>query len=189
MQRIVAGELRGRKLKSLPARVDGVRPSSARVRSAIFDRLQHEVRGARVLDLFAGSGALAIEALSRGAETATFVEIQPVLVEFLRGQLADLHLEDRVELHNADARSFLGRRPDAPFDLVLVDPPYAERSLYPEIAHALLAEGWLARGAVVVAEHERGDLITWPAGIVVDARRDHGSSVLEFLSRESAHVQ
>lgn len=184
MQRIVAGELRGRKLKSLPPRLDGVRPSSARVRSAIFDRLQRHVRGAHVLDLFAGSGALAIEALSRGASTATLVEIQPRLVEFLRGQLAELGLDERAELWTGDAREFLAQPARRAFDLVLVDPPYAERQLYVDIASALIDGGWLAESAVLVAEHDRGDAIAWPVGLVVDARRDHGSSVLEFMSPE-----
>ena len=82
MQRVVSGSLGGRKLLSLPRSVTDVRPSSARVRSAIFDRLQHEVVGARVLDLFAGSGALSIEAISRGAARAVMVEQQRELARF-----------------------------------------------------------------------------------------------------------
>jgi 16S rRNA (guanine966-N2)-methyltransferase len=137
-----------------------------------------------VLDLFAGSGALAIEALSRGAESATLVELQPRLVEFLRDQLAELGLDERAELWTGDAREFVSRPAPVSFDLVLVDPPYAERELYVDILRGLLEGGWLAPSAVIVAEHDRSDAIVWPAGIVVDARRDHGSSVLEFLSRE-----
>ena len=193
MQRIVAGEFRGRRLLSLPRSFAGVRPSSARVRSAIFDRLQHEVRGARVLDLFAGSGALSIEAVSRGAASATMFEIQPVLVEFLRRQIEALDLEDRVEVMAGDARDHLRRPAARPFDLVLIDPPYAELDVYAQVVDLLAAGNWLAPDAVLVAEHERergrSDNISWPASFAVEARREHGQSVLEFLRLENSHEQ
>jgi 16S rRNA (guanine966-N2)-methyltransferase len=172
--------------------VEGVRPSSARVRSAIFDRLQVEVRGARVLDLFAGSGALAIEALSRGAASATLVELQPVLVEFVRAQLAALGMADRAHVVQADARAFVELEAEDSFDLVLVDPPWAQVGIYEPLIEALVRGSWLAPGGVVVVEHERERARTgragpsWPATVVVNARREHGSTVLEFLSVPSS---
>ena len=90
MQRVVGGELGGRRLMSLPGNVRGVRPTSSKLRGAIFDRLQGEIVGARFLDPFAGSGAVSIEALSRGASSATLVERQRALVQFLGRQLAAL---------------------------------------------------------------------------------------------------
>jgi 16S rRNA (guanine966-N2)-methyltransferase len=189
VQRVVAGSLGGRRLLALPERARDVRPSSSRVRSAIFDRLQREVRGARVLDLFAGSGALAIEALSRGAAHATLVELDPALVRFLRRQVEALGLADRVEIHAGDARAWLRRGVRGPFDLVLVDPPWAERELYGEVAAALAAGGALAPGAIVVAEHARergpGDAPHWPGGWSHDAQRRHGDAVLEFFRAPS----
>ncbi|WP_205633047.1 RsmD family RNA methyltransferase, partial [Enhygromyxa salina] len=110
MQRIVSGTLRGRRLLSLPNSITGVRPSSSRVRSAIFDRLQHEVVGARVLDLFAGTGALAIEAISRGAAHATLVEQQPQLIRFLDQQLDALGIHAHARVIMGDARGVLGER-------------------------------------------------------------------------------
>jgi 16S rRNA (guanine966-N2)-methyltransferase len=186
MQRVVAGTLRGRRLLSLPRSITGVRPSSSRVRSAIFDRLQAEVVGARVLDLFAGSGALAIEALSRGAAHATLVEQHRALWPFLTRQLEVLEIADRANLVRGDARRFLaGDRALAPFDLVLVDPPYAELELYSEVLDALAGGGWLAEDAVVVIEYHkrRGQrpAIRLPPSLSSEAVRDHGQTSLEFL--------
>ncbi len=186
MQRVVAGTHRGRRLLDLPRTVVGVRPSSSRVRSAIFDRLQAEVVDAEVLDLFAGSGALAIEALSRGARRATLVEHQAVLVRFLDQQLRALGLRDRCELIHDDARRFLTRRANRPsFDLVLIDPPYAELALYDEVLSLLVTSRQLAPDAIVVLElpRHRGQRppLTMPDALVSEAVRDHGQTSLEFL--------
>jgi len=187
MQRIVAGSLGGRHLLALPKTAAGVRPSSSRVRGAIFDRLQHEVPDARVLDLFAGSGALAIEALSRGAAEAVLVEQQVSLTRFLDRQLGALDLLGRGAVVRADARGFLDRglQGRAAFDLVLVDPPYAELDLYTEVLARLDAHGWLAPSAVVVLEYikRRGQrpAIDIPPGLESEAIRDHGQTAIEFL--------
>lgn len=188
MQRVVSGRLGGRKLLPLPRSVTGVRPSSGRVRGAIFNRLQREVVGARVLDLFAGSGALAIEALSRGASHATLVEQQSGLARFLDRQLEALDLEAITRVVRDDARRFLDRQgPSAtPFDLVLVDPPYAELNLYGEVLDRLLAGAWLAPSATVVIEYQkrRGQRpeLAIPRRLVSEAVRDHGQTALEFFS-------
>jgi len=190
MQRVVAGTLRGRQLLPLPRSITGVRPSSSRVRGAIFDRLQHEVVGARVLDLFAGTGALAIEALSRGAAHATLVEQHPGLCGFLDRQLELLGLGDRTTVIGDDARRFLtrgslGRGARGPFDLVLVDPPYAALELYVAVLAGLAAGPLLSPDAVVVIEYEkhrgRRPAIAIPPGFEQEAIRDHGQTALEFL--------
>lgn len=185
MQRVVAGSLRGRKLLALPRSVTDVRPSSSRVRSAIFDRLQREVVGARVLDLFAGSGALAIEAISRGASHAVLVERQRELARFLAVQLDALSLRDRCDVVHADALDFLRRGPAQAFDLVLVDPPYAAIELYDEALALLVQQSWLAPEARVVVEYEkhRGarPAIHVPERLVCEALREHGQTALEFL--------
>jgi 16S rRNA (guanine966-N2)-methyltransferase len=193
MQRVVAGTLRGRRLLPLPRSITGVRPSSSRVRGAIFDRLQHEIVGARVLDLFAGTGALAIEALSRGAAHATLVEQHPGLGSFLTQQLEQLGLGDRCAVIRDDARRFLtrGSRTKAgagPYELVLVDPPYAALDLYAAVLAGLAAQpALLAADAVVVIEYEkhrgRRPAITIPPGLESEAIRDHGQTALEFLRR------
>ena len=146
--RVVAGELRGRRLASAGDRE--TRPTSERVRSALFDWLGDAVVGARVLDLFAGSGSLGIEALSRGAGEAVFVERARGALAALRRNLEQLGLEDVGHCLAGDVRKVLARGAPAHgvFDLVLADPPYAgdwgERLVAERGAGALLAAGgWL----------------------------------------------
>lgn len=165
------------------------------MRGAIFDRLQAEVVGARVLDLFAGTGALAIEALSRGAAQATLVEQHPGLSKFLLRQIDALALRDRATVIGDDARRFLtrcGKSPGfAPFDLVLVDPPYAELSLYEAVLAGLVDHGCLVTDAVVVIEYEkhrgRRPALAIPPALSSEAIRDHGQTALEFLRYTPAH--
>lgn len=120
--RIVGGEFRGRRLV-VPAD-PRVRPTADRVREAWMSILQETLPGAGVLDLYAGSGALGLEALSRGASRAAFVELNPPSLAALRENVAALGVEARSEIHRADARRFAGRLPPAAYDLALADPPY-----------------------------------------------------------------
>lgn len=185
MQRVGAGSLRGRVLRPLPAAISGVRPTGSRVREAIFDRLHLELPGMVVLDLFAGSGALAIEALSRGAARATLVEQQSTVVRFLRDQVRELALAPRVTLWQGDAREALRRPPASlggPFSLVLLDPPYEQTAaLVPALA-PMLAAGWLVPGAVVVCEYDRtvGGPPACPP-LVLEASRRYGHVAVDFL--------
>jgi 16S rRNA (guanine966-N2)-methyltransferase len=121
--RVVAGSLGGRRLKAPQGRA--TRPTSDRVREALFSILG-DLTGANVLDLFAGSGALGIEALSRGAAEAVFVDDDPKAIAAIRGNLAALDLTARV--HKRAALAYLGNASDGPFDLVFVDPPYSSAS-------------------------------------------------------------
>jgi 16S rRNA (guanine966-N2)-methyltransferase len=143
--RVVAGELRGRRLASPPRRAD-VRPTSDRVREALFAMLG-DVSATRVLDLFCGTGALGIEALSRGAAEATLVDSDARLA---RRNVSQLGLGDRAEVVRADARAFL-RRGGPTFDLVFCDPPYRlAHRLGPELDQHLPPR--LAPGARVITE-------------------------------------
>jgi 16S rRNA (guanine966-N2)-methyltransferase len=147
--RIVAGTLGGRRISAPPGR--DTRPTSDRVREALFSILGARVEGARVLDLFAGSGALGIEALSRGAASATFVEHSATALRTLRANLAELGLEAPV--HRVDALKWLRSAEDL-YDLVFLDPPYdLAGRLGGELAAALPAV--LGPGATVVAESDR----------------------------------
>ncbi len=153
--RIVGGEHGGRRI--LAPRGRGVRPTLDRVREAIFDVLHDRVRGARVLDLFAGSGALGLEALSRGAAHATFCDAAARPVQAIRDNARRLGFPPsaaRVLLMPAlqAIRRLAGE--GAPFDVVFVDPPY-ESLLYDETLLALAIEGLVAPGGVVVVEHGR----------------------------------
>ena len=144
--RVVAGELGGRRLASPPRRSAEVRPTSDRAREALFSILG-DVSGATVLDLFCGTGALAIEALSRGAASAVLVDTRPGLA---RRNVAELELTERARVVRADAIRFLAGGRER-FDLILCDPPYrlADR-LAPELDRLLPAR--LAAGGRVVAE-------------------------------------
>ncbi len=121
--RIVAGTLGGRRLKAPPGR--GTRPTSDRVREALFSILG-PLEGVAVLDLFAGSGALGIEALSRGAASAVFVDSDPRALAVVRANLDDLQLDASV--HRRDALAYLLSASEAPFGLVFLDPPYSSAS-------------------------------------------------------------
>lgn len=187
MQRIESGALRGRKLLSLPTGVPGLRPTGARVRGAIFDRLQAEVVDARVLDLFSGSGALSIEALSRGAASSTMLELSGRVVRHLQRQLEALGLSERVELRKADALAWVraGCGARTPYDLIFVDPPFAMPEVFEPIARGLCEGGFLAPGALVVCERElvRGTspIIAWPAALTLELCRDYGQARVEIL--------
>jgi 16S rRNA (guanine966-N2)-methyltransferase len=188
MQRVGSGTLRGRVLRPLPQGVDGVRPTGSRVREAIFDRLQSEVRGAAVLDLFAGTGALAIEALSRGAARATLVDVQPRVVRHLQEQIRELSLADRVTVWRAEAGQFLRSPPIAasPHDLVLLDPPYEQTAaLVPALLAALITGGWVGDDALVVCEYDRshGAPPDNGAGWTLEATRTYGQTGVDFLRR------
>ena len=120
--RIIAGEFRGRTIK--PPADRRVRPTADRVREAWFSILAPRLPGARVLDLFAGSGALGLEALSRGADLVHFVEISRPSLTVLRANITALDAEDRVKVHRADAFRFAAALPAGAYDLALADPPY-----------------------------------------------------------------
>jgi len=150
--RVIAGRWGGRRLQA--PRGDATRPTADRVREALFSVLGERVAGARVLDLFAGSGALGIEALSRGAAEATFVDSAPAAVSAVRANLEALGGE--AEVRRSDARRFLGAASAAAryYDLVFLDPPYRLAGrLGDELTAALPVV--LAPGAVVVVESDR----------------------------------
>jgi 16S rRNA (guanine966-N2)-methyltransferase len=187
MQRVSAGTLRGRKLMTLPEGVPGLRPMGSRVREAIFDRLRRDIEDARVLDVFAGSGALAIEALSRGASFATLFELDARVVRHLRAQLGALALTDRAEVDSGDAVALLraGHERGAPYDLVFVDPPFASPHIFTPVYEALCVGGWLAPAARIVCERERvrgsAANVVLPPALDLEATRIYGQAQVEFL--------
>jgi 16S rRNA (guanine966-N2)-methyltransferase len=146
--RIIAGEWRRRRLHFPP--LPGIRPSPDRVRETLFNWLRERIEGARCLDLFAGSGALGLEALSRGAAAVTFVDRERVAAAALREHLVSLGARGG-EVVEADALVWLQRVPQ-PYDLVFLDPPF-DSELGTEAAALLDTRGWLKPGALVYLEH------------------------------------
>lgn len=152
--RIIAGQRRGHKIESPNDKK--TRPTSDMVRESVFNLLGAEVEGAVALDLFAGTGALGLEALSRGASRAIFVEIDRELVSLIRRNIATLRYEDRCASHCADVYRFIRMHqpdPDRP-TIVFIDPPYREYANYPNRVRGLLEFFWeqLPAGSAVVME-------------------------------------
>lgn len=149
--RIIAGRWRGRKLPF--ASVPGLRPTPDRVRETLFNWLSPLIEGARCLDLYAGSGALGIEAASRGAAELVMVDQNPVVVRTLREQLQLLEF-DSAQVVQQDVVSWLSMSASEPFDVVFLDPPFRENRL-PDCIRQLEAHGWLAAGARIYIEAEK----------------------------------
>jgi 16S rRNA (guanine966-N2)-methyltransferase len=184
--RVIAGSAKGIRLVPVPK---GVRPVSDMAREGLFSSLGPAVRGARVLDLFAGTGALGIEALSRGAEQAVFVERGRAALDAIRENLARAHLSERAVVVGVDVRAFLMRdgKNGAPFDLVLADPPYDVGGQELDDLLEALAGGWLSGPGWTVAVTRRKGSST-PV-IPVDwlaARRLEYGDTLVMLFREAS---
>jgi 16S rRNA (guanine966-N2)-methyltransferase len=145
--RIVRGKWAGRHLTSPPDR--RVRPTAEHVRDAWLAALDPELEGARVLDLFAGTGALGLEAISRGARTADFVETRPSSLHALKANVAALHARERTRIFKRDALAFAAALEAGAYDVAFADPPYASRQL------DRLVEGWLRTpfSRVLTVEH------------------------------------
>jgi 16S rRNA (guanine966-N2)-methyltransferase len=179
--RIVGGRFRGRPLKG-PAS-DAIRPTSDRLRETIFNILAHgygdPVGGARVLDLFAGTGAMGLEALSRGAAFALFVDDSAGARGLIRENVEALGVGGQSRLFRRDARRMGAAAPNEPFSLVFCDPPYgqglAERAL------ASCADGdWLTKDALVILEEVGNATVKLPEGFALVERRDYGETLLVF---------
>ena len=149
--RIVAGNWRSRLLQI--ADVPGLRPTSERIRETLFNWLAPRIPGSKCLDLCAGTGALGIEALSRGASRVVFVEYSGVAAKTLEANLASLGASD-IEILNLDARQYLGRGAAEQFDIVFLDPPFAA-ALHDELCRLLSEQNWLAADARIYVEMDK----------------------------------
>lgn len=181
--RVIAGSLRGRRLRT--PRGGAVRPTYDRVRESLFGIIESRIPGARVLDLYAGTGSLGIECLSRGAEHATFVERDRGVMAVLRGNIDALGLGPRATPVLEDVARYLGRGPGAGFDIALADPPYGGSAAEATV-RLLAAWGGLAEDSIVVVEHAgRG-----PLDEAVPLRRwrseRYGSTVVDFFEVRGA---
>lgn len=178
--RIIAGELRGRRIRTPSGR--DVRPTSDKVREAIFNILGQDVTGLVVLDAWAGSGALGFEALSRGARKVTFLESDPRVAFGIETNARELGVEDRVRIVVGRVEESLKRRRIAgPYDLVLADPPYAGADPGAFLL-GLVEAGILAEGARVVFERDtRVAQGTGPQGLRLTRSSRYGATAVDFF--------
>ncbi len=179
--RIVGGRARGLKLAEVGAGDPKahLRPTSDRVREAIFNLLinggyGNPLQGARVLDMFAGTGALGLEALSRGAAHASFVENGKAALTLLTRNIALMRAEGETAILRRDATS-PGANPAAPFDLVFLDPPYG-KAMGETALRAAMAGGWLAPAALII--WEEGAAPTLPEGVTLEDQRTSGDTLV-----------
>ena len=180
--RIISGSLKGRQLTSVRGR--HTRPTSDRTREALFNILgPGTINDTVILDLFAGTGALGIEALSRGARRAVFVDRDRQALNTLRRNIERCHLESATRIYQWDITKNLSclNPIQQPFDLIFLDPPYHQNLILPALSHLIRLRA-LAPSAIVVAEHASKEIILPPHGLTVTDQRTYGRTALTFLT-------
>ena len=182
MTRIIGGSVGGRRIRTPPG--ERTRPTSDRVREALFSAVEAwcgSLHGLRVLDLYAGSGALGLEAWSRGAAAVRFVESDRRTARLIGDNARSLGL-DHPDVRAAGVEQVLGAAPEAPYDLVLADPPYPlDEEALARVLAALAAGGWVAPDALVVVERSsRSPEPTWPAGLTGSRSKRYGETTLWY---------
>jgi 16S rRNA (guanine966-N2)-methyltransferase len=180
--RIVAGKFRGKAL--LSPSDDSIRPTSDRAREAVFSilgsRLSPHFDGMKVLDLFAGTGALGLEALSRGASSAVFVDTGAEARGLIRDHIEAFGIAGIAKLLRRDATALGPAGTMGPVDLVFLDPPYGQ-GLGEKALTSLLAGNWLAPDATLVLEESTDVVLDLPPGFVLDDRREYGAAAVHFI--------
>lgn len=179
--RIIAGAWRGRAIEVPPG--DVIRPTADRVREALFNKLAHAFNdfrfpGARVVDVFAGTGALGLEALSRGAEQVVFLDRNPDAISLIKRNAAKLGAEDRAVIMNADGAHL--PRAALACDLAFLDPPYDAGLIAPALA-GLAVQGWLKPGALVSVETDARETVAESPGYALLDGRTYGRTAITIL--------
>ncbi len=180
--RVIGGKARGRQLKSVPGKQ--TRPITDRVKEAVFNILAGEVEGARVLDLFGGTGAVGIEALSRGAEHATFVEIANKPYRVLRENLRLTGFEAQATTVRGDAFAFLRGRPEEPYDIVYIAPPQYKGMWRKALEMLDERPYWVAEDGLVIVQidpREREDVSL--AHFALERERRYGDTLILFFRK------
>ena len=179
--RIIAGDLKGRKLRSVPG--TKTRPTANRTREAIFNIITSQIPGSRVLDLFAGTGAFGIEALSRKADTAVFIDIDHDSLAVLQANIESLSLERQTRIIRWNLIKNLNCLIafDIAFDLVFMDPPYMKNMIEPTLRNLHTCQS-LASGTLVIVEHsQREPVATGSLPYEIADQRKYGKSLVTFL--------
>lgn len=163
---MISGSARGKKLEC--AEGLNVRPTLDRVKESVFNMIAFDIPDARVLDLFCGSGALGIEALSRGAQHAVFVDNNPVSLEFAKKNLIATRLDEKATLTRSDSIQFLSETTQV-FDIIFIDPPY-KAQLYEPVIGKILERNLLAKSGQIILEYAADDSPNVPSGAFSDVR-------------------
>jgi 16S rRNA (guanine966-N2)-methyltransferase len=179
--RVIAGSARGVPLTA--PRDRGTRPITDRVKETLFAILGERVPDARVLDLYAGTGAIGIEALSRGAASVDFVEHGRAAADALRANLSRTRLEVDARVHVVDVERFLAAADGGPWDLAILDPPYETRAI---VAPLMALVPHLARGATVVVKHFWRTEVPAVDHLAISRQRRFGETMLTYLEVEDA---
>jgi 16S rRNA (guanine966-N2)-methyltransferase len=180
--RIISGDLKGRKLRSIKGRK--TRPTSDRIRESIFNIIAFNVQDACILDLFAGTGAFAVEALSRGAKFAVFIDISKSSVSAITENTESFDLGDRVKIIKWDINKNLNciEHSNPAFDLVFIDPPYNKKFLNPTLLNLHLS-CCLEKGCSIIVEHSLQEPIPKePAVFEITDQRKYGKTLVSFLN-------
>jgi 16S rRNA (guanine(966)-N(2))-methyltransferase RsmD len=193
--RIIAGSLGSRRLEAPPGLA--TRPSSDRLRETLFNVLAPRIEGAVFLDLYAGSGAVGLEALSRGAARVEFVERAPAVLKVLRGNLERLELREGFRIHSCSVGAFLRRAAEAgqkreQYEVLFLDPPWDAVEEYAATLGLLggTAAGLLGAGALVIAEHRRKQLLEDRYGLLERTRLlEQGDAALSFFAASRSSAQ
>ncbi len=180
--RIISGRWKGRHLSSFKA--DHIRPTTDRVKESLFNRLMGEVEGSKVLDLYSGTGNLALEALSRGAANVEVVESHPKSLTILRKNWEDLGRPEGFLIHKSDVFKFLTRFKGEPFDLILVDPPFTEKLAHSTL-EALAQSEAVGTMTTIVIESSRHERVDKSYGtLVMISQKSFGDKDLSFFRRQ-----
>ncbi|MBO6549964.1 MAG: 16S rRNA (guanine(966)-N(2))-methyltransferase RsmD [Rhizobiales bacterium] len=184
--RIVGGSHKGKKL--FTPKSTETRPTTDRVREAMFNKIAHgiakhfddfDIEGANVLDLFAGTGALGLEALSRGAKFAVFVEDAIEPRGLIRSNIEQLEFTGITKLFKRDATNLGPMKRFQPFNLIFLDPPY-NKELGEKALNSAIEGGWLAEEALIILEENKSATITWPEGIELLDEKTYGDTTLYY---------
>ncbi|MBQ8763928.1 MAG: 16S rRNA (guanine(966)-N(2))-methyltransferase RsmD [Clostridia bacterium] len=176
--RVITGSARGMTLKTLEG--DNVRPTTDKVKEAVFSAIQFEIEGRRILDLFAGSGQLGIEAISRGAESAVFVDSDKNAVKIIKENLAKTKLDSAASVAQTDSIAFLTMT-DKIFDVAFLDPPYGNGLLQKALAKI---GSHIAEGGIVICEHPFGEELEEEIGGLVKQKEYKYSKVAVTIYRK-----
>lgn len=180
--RIISGEHKGRRLTG--GKRAKIRPTSDRVKESIFNVLREEVVGRRILDLFAGAGSMGMEALSRGAESATFVDASFQSINILKKNLKNLNLENKSKVLRADGLKAL-RKFEQSFHIIFADPPYL-KGFAQKVIHSTAQSDVLESNGILVLEHHKKETISSPEEkLPLLKQKKFGDTVISFLVKKN----